>query len=338
MNIFCFIGGALNQSRIDAIAQVFASSEVIALNSIQNFKMSSDSILLVSLPLDIAAVVAYKITGAIINISCDGRYVSVISGDQYELASELAEQMRMTLIGGRKERASIAPQLRFSEEDYHINNSEVLENINSCLREGKRISVYTDLNLTLDEKLINSFFINIVRFAGYGSREKLELRYIECLNNQIPSIFVTYEDLTSICNPENQEKTERVLVLTPRALVLGIEYKRLASPEYAVSDLLTELSRKQINPYAIKTIVTLNLTSRSEAIVSLSERLGVPCQTCDIKQFTGNEQAHRNNLSLKLARSVVKSGVPMISNCDCKSGIIYSLVAPDSNLNPYILL
>ena len=89
------------------------------------------------------------------------------------------------------------------------------------------------------------------------------------------------------CSAENQQRNIRItvrqrgdgwqkedLILTPRALVLGVGCRREIEREKLETEIMAALAEENLRPEAVKALATIDLKADERAILELSERWG----------------------------------------------------------------
>lgn len=328
MRILLFLQFGIAGNHRSDIQKCFSAYETEIINAFPKTSLDKDILLITSLPLELAVSMINNLNCSVININPQFEYVMILknsdnSKEVFSIAGTITQKFNLNMINSSQDIRAVAPVLR-KEDGLHYSSDESINIVNEAFAQGKKVNIYTDRNVVYGEEIINSYFINLNKFVGVKIYERLVQHFKLANMNNEPSIFVTYFNLDD--ELDGIARSNSVLLITPKKLVLGIEYVRRASPEYAVDELLNSIRINHININAIDSIAMLSLATKSDIVPYLCSRINATCVGYDSKRFVTRRE--RYGLSELLALTEYKDGNLIISNKDLRNGILYSLVAP----------
>ena len=157
-----------------------------------------------------------------------------------------------------------------------VNNKSSLDMI------AKKLNAYID-DFRDNVLKINSMIVNNETVGLYidGDYKVDDRGFTNCSKNEIESM----KELVVITNKKNLEiKNNNIIKVVPRDLVIGIGCKRNTESAHMINSLKELLDKENIDINAVKEIGSIDIKQDEEAIINLSEYLGVP-----FKVFTADE-------------------------------------------------
>lgn len=165
----------------------------------------------------------------------------------------------------------IAPDFMSVVDSYNMkpNDEQILEEVNRYIKEGGRVSLYSDLPITFAEPCLDSMIFDVNRYS-FNQRESFAQAYIsECVSNASqPAIFVTCSKLP------DREDSHKPLVLTPKLMAIGIELNGRIDSRYATEFVWDTLLKHGINPEAVSTVAVSSVAKDNDAVHEIAEKLG----------------------------------------------------------------
>lgn len=338
MRIFLFLQFGTSGTKLDDIKSFLGGSDVEVLKTLDQSKLNKDSLLIASLPLEILFKMAAEYECSVININPNFKYIMLVKNSNSkrevnDIAENLSNKFGLTYINEKEDTSSVAPVIKKEEGAYYSSDISLLK-VNEKLRNGEKINVFSDLNVFYGDEIINSNYLNVTRFVGINVYDRLVQNYRNANAKNEVSIFITHFNLDDELN--EIERSENVLLITPKNLILGIEYVRRASPEYAVDGLLAAVRDNHININAINNIAMLSLATKSDIVPYLTSKIDAECIGYDSKRFVTRREKY--GLSELLALTEFKDGNLIISNKDLRNGIVFSLVSPSGLFANFFLI
>lgn len=214
----------------------------------------------------------------VICVSPEGRFAAVLrygNADPAEMnkaVKDIASKLGGTCFTDFGSIADIAKDLTVVTESMPmtISDKDLCDKINSHIRNGGRVSVYSDLPVSFEEPVLDSMVFELHRYSQ-EMHEDFIRRYTELDSAEQgnPSVFIT-------CRKLPEGGSGKVLVLTPRLVCLGIELKSKADPQYAADTVKTSLENHLIDPKSVSVVAVSQSARDSEAIRAISDMLEVP--------------------------------------------------------------
>lgn len=320
MSIFVFLKIISDKVNAVAIREALSGEQVIFLDTLKGVILRENDLLITSLPVEIAVRINHDINCTHINLTTE--FGMVLSG----MMDKRLDKLGIRFINSIKEHEYSAPVIVPAEDlCFDMAKAEV---INSFLKAGQKIKLYSEFNCNLKDEVVGSNYIEVNRIAGLNVFDRIQSLYIEANKSNTPTIFISCFNLEK--GLKNIPPSDNVLLITPQRLILGIEYLRRASPEYAVEELIDEINSNNINIRAIRNIAVLSLTAQSDLMPALKDKLDIKVIGYDYKRFV--ERKDRFGLSSLLALTDIKDGNLIITNKDLRNGIVFSISCPAGNL------
>ena len=200
------------------------------------------------------------------------RYGSVNPAEVTAAVNTIARSLGSSCFTDFGSIADIAKDLSVVTESMPMNISDkaLYDKINSHIRNGVRVSVYSDLPVSFEEPVLDQMVFELHRYTQEMHDDFIQ-RYTELDSSDEgnPVVFITCRKL-----PEGGEG--RVLVLTPKLVCLGLELKSKADPGYAADTVKTSLENHLIDPRSVSVVAVSQSARDSEAVRAVSEMLEVP--------------------------------------------------------------
>ena len=226
----------------------------------------------------------------VICVSPDGKFAAVVRRSRGTCPADTDEVYKaVTGFLGRDcftsfgDNSDFAPDLTKTAYVYNMtpNDPALLDTVNSYIRAGGRVSVYTDLPLAFAEPVIDSFIFDINRYGSH-TKDAFVQAYIneKKEDSDQPALFVTCSHL-----PE-AEGTGRPLVLTPRRVSLGLEIKDKTDPDYAVKYVRNALINHMISPGAVATVAVTQSAHSSQIVRAIADDLGASVTAYSAKRLS----------------------------------------------------
>lgn len=208
----------------------------------------------------------------IINITPDGKYAGILKNggyNAYQILEKITAITGAIKLSSEDDRKDFAPDLMRAVMAYSMkaNDDDLLKEISEFVAEGGAVDIYSDLALEMSEPVLDELSYKTYVFSP-SQKKELSQAYISACEEDKYSIFITCGIL-----PESN-KNSKVLVLTPRLVVAGLEVSPRADAEYSAKVTRQGLIKYGINPDAVVTIAVSALAKDSEVVKAIAEELG----------------------------------------------------------------
>ena len=279
---------------IDKLGGRWISSSDFYSSGIDIPESKSGAAIVLILPLEAALEI---LTGAIssrisdlpvICCSPDGKFVAVLrNGDNSPseleaLTGHIASVFGPSCFTSFGSRAGIVTDLEYCIRNYSMKVSDraLADKINEYIRQGGRINVYSDIQLSLAEPVLDSLVYRLNMFPA-ESRGQLTKAFIDNEENTAsePGVFIT-------CSSMPEAAQSRNLVLTPALICIGVELKAKVDPQYAADIITTSLKNHGIDPSAVSTVAVSQSARDSEVIKTIADSFGASVTALSTKQIS----------------------------------------------------
>lgn len=162
-----------------------------------------------------------------------------------------------------------------------IENLPALKQVSSLLLQGASVELHTDHEIDWESLELDRNSLRILHYDPEDERTILR-GYQMCAKEDTAAVFLTTRAL-----PPREDGTypPNILILRPNDIVVGIGCRSLVNEEYVYQALKTALERQNLPESAICKLATIPLKGKEPAILSLSERLGVPVELVDTEDI-----------------------------------------------------
>ncbi|MBP5654288.1 MAG: cobalamin biosynthesis protein [Clostridiales bacterium] len=226
----------------------------------------------------------------VICVSPDGRFAAVLRragalspADTDEAYKAITGALGRDCFTSFGDNSDFAPDLTKTARIYNMtaNDPELLLTVNSYIRAGGRVSIFTDLPVAFAEPVIDSLIFDINRY-GTHTREEFTRAYIseKKEDSDRPAVFVTCSHLP------DAEGSGRPLVLTPRRISIGLEIKDKTDPDYAVKYVRNTLINHMIEPGAVSTVAVTQSAHSSQIVRAIADDLGASVTAYPAKRLS----------------------------------------------------
>jgi len=217
------------------------------------------------------------------------------------------------------------------------NDEELLRVISNYIKEGKRVSLYSDLPLIFAEPCLDSMIFDINRY-NHDQRESFAQAYIseKNANNAQPSVFVTCSKLP------DREGEGTPLVLTPKLLSIGIELTGRVDSEYATEFVWETLEKHGVNPESVSTVAVSSVIKDNEAVHEIAEKLGASVTAFSSKvlkdvrvplKMTFSPERNGNDLCTQAACLSSDGGRILVRRAGGRDGVIFTAAIRKGNIS-----
>ncbi len=200
------------------------------------------------------------------------RYGNGIPSEVSETVNSIAANLGSACFTGFGSISDIAKDLSVVTESVPMTVSDdaLYDKINAHIRSGGRVSVYSDLPVTFEEPVLDQMVFELHKYSQEMHDDFIG-KYTELDSSEgpNPAVFITCRKL-----PEGGKG--KVLVLMPRLVCIGVELKSKADPQYAADTVRSSLENHLIDPKAVSVVAVSQSARDSEAIRTISDKLGVP--------------------------------------------------------------
>ena len=162
-----------------------------------------------------------------------------------------------------------------------IENAPALKKVSSLLLQGASVELHTDQEIEWESLEVDRNSLHILHYEPEDERTILK-GYQMCAKEETPAIFLTARAL-----PVREDGTypPNILILCPRDIVVGIGCRSRVNDEYAYQALKSSLKKQNIPEKALCRLATIPLKAEEPAILSLSERIGVPPEQAEMDEI-----------------------------------------------------
>jgi len=224
---------------------------------------------------------------AVLVIDQKGKFVIPVLSGHLGGANEYAEELAGYL-GGQAAittATDLCQVLSFekvaSKNDLLIENLPALKQVSALLLQGASVELHTDHEIDWESLELDRNSLRILHYDPEDERAILR-GYQMCAKEDTAAVFLTTRAL-----PLREDGTypPNILILRPKDIVVGIGCRSLVNEEYVYHALQTALGRQNLPESAICRLATTPLKGKEPAVISLSERLGVPVELVDAEDI-----------------------------------------------------
>ncbi len=280
---------ATGQKLIEEIGGRFVSAAELITGSFVLAQGETECALVIILPLEAAIKSMEKtVTGntsdlPVIAVSPEGRYAAVIrkGSRQFEkgtgkVYSAVADALGPFCFSGFESNAETTGDLTGLVSGYSmsVSDADIFERVNSKIRNGGRVEVYTDLPVMFADSVIDPMTYSLHSYP-YDMRDDFVRQYRTAKEGKTePSVFIT-------CTYLGDEADDRNLILVPKILSLGVEIKTKADPDYVRTSIRRSLIKHLLNPGAVANVASTYSAKESAIIKGIAEELGAEVVSFD---------------------------------------------------------
>ena len=208
----------------------------------------------------------------VINISPDGRFAGLLRAggyNAYGILENISGILGCAALSGEDDGRDIAPDLSRAVLEYNMKPSseELLSEISEFISGGGCVDIYSDLQIELSEPVLDSLSYRTYLFAS-NQKNEMAQAYAAANEEDGYAVFITCGALPEVGG------NGKVLVLTPRIVVAGLEVSGRADPEYCARICRDSLRGHGINPDSVVTVAVSSIARESEAVKAIAEDLG----------------------------------------------------------------
>ncbi|MBO4604263.1 MAG: cobalamin biosynthesis protein [Clostridiales bacterium] len=226
----------------------------------------------------------------VICVSPDGKFAAVLRRagvmslvDTDEIYRAIADLLGRDCFTSFGDNSDFAPDLVKTARAYNMtpNDPELLPMVNSYIKSGGRVNVYTDLPVSFAEPVLDSLIFDVNRYGSHTRDSFIEAYVSEKKkDSDKPAVFVTCTNLPDV------EGEGRPLVLIPRRISIGLEIKDKVDPGYAVKYVRSTLVNHMIEPGAVATVAVTQSAHSSEIVRAIADDLGASVTAYSAKQLS----------------------------------------------------
>ena len=216
-----------------------------------------------------------------------------------------------------------------------ISDKDLYDKINSHIRSGGRVSIYSDLPVSFEEPVLDSMVFELHRYSQEMHEDFIQ-RYTELASSTAgnPAVFIT-------CRKLPETGTGNVLVLTPKLICIGVELKSKADPQYAADTVKTSLENHLIDPRAVAVVAVSRSARESDAVRSIADALEVPVVFYEGKELANVRlplkmtfaPEHENDTATSAAFLASSGGKIVFRRSGGASGVIFSAAIRKGNIS-----
>ena len=239
------------------------------------------------LPLE-AAVKAMEETGTdktrdlpVIAVSPEGRYAAVIRRGNKPYSkgcdavySAIVKSLGSFCFSSFEGKAGITGDLTnlVNRYDMDVSDKEMLAKVNSKIRSGEKINVYTDLPIVFADPVIDPMAYSLHTYP-YDMREDFIKQYKASRDGKTePGVFIT-------CTYLSDEEDKNNLILVPKILSVGVEIKTKTDPGYCRPAIRKSLINHLLDPKAVSKVACAYSARESEIVKGIAEELGAQVES-----------------------------------------------------------
>jgi len=278
----------------------------------------------------------------VIAVSPEGRYAAVIRRGSgiYEKGTERVYSAVVKLLGpgcfsGFDCGTALTGDLNVLVSRYKmsVNDMKILEEINSRIRSGAKIDVYTDLPVVFADPVIDPMTYSLHSYP-YDLRDDFIKQYKAAKQGKTePAVFIT-------CTYLGDGQDDVNLILVPKLLSLGIEIKVKTDPGYCSPAIRQSLKNHLLNPEAVASVAASYSARESDIIRGVAEELGaevVSYESDDIScakppmSMTFNPVKKTDNAT-SLAFLASSEGSIVIRRTTSAKGLVFSAAISRENI------
>ena len=216
-----------------------------------------------------------------------------------------------------------------------ISDKDLYDKINAHIRNGGRVSVYSDLPVSFEEPVLDSMVFELHRYSQ-EMHDDFIARYTELDSSSEgnPSVFIT-------CRKLPEGGAGNVLVLTPKLICIGVELKSKADPQYAADTVKTSLENHLIDPRAVSVVAVSQSARESGAIRAISDMFEVPVVFYEGKELANVRlplkmtfaPEHESDTATSAAYLASSGGKIVFRRSGGSSGVIFSAAIRKGNIS-----
>ncbi|MCQ2515826.1 MAG: cobalamin biosynthesis protein [Saccharofermentans sp.] len=208
----------------------------------------------------------------IINITPDGKYAGILKSsgyNAYQILEKISSITGATKLSSEDDRKDFAPDLMRTVMAYHMkaDNEDLLKEISDYIAAGGSVDIYSDLTIDMSEPVLDTLSYKPYIFNP-SQKKELAQAYVSACEEDKYVVFITCGIL-----PEVSSKG-KVLVLTPRLVVVGLEVSSRADAEYSTKVCHNTLIKYGVNPDSVVTVAVSALAKDSDTVEAIAEDLG----------------------------------------------------------------
>jgi len=164
------------------------------------------------------------------------------------------------------------------KNNLQIENPAALKQVSALLLQGASVELHTDHEIDWESREFDHDCLHILHYDPEDERTILR-GFQMCAKEDTVAVFLTARDL-----PVREDGTYpgNLLILRPKDIVIGISCRSLVNEDYVYQALRTALERQNLPEDSICRLATIPLKGKEPAVLSLSERLGVPVELVDM--------------------------------------------------------
>lgn len=333
MYFFCYARSAKARRTASEVLASFPG-EMIQNIDIQGPSVD-DGVLLLIMPLEAAVKMIRsgkllsKAKYPVVLLSADGRYVNAFTSDEttYGAGELLYGTLGSKNLISLTDTSDYAPDLTAVAAKYNmsVSDAEALKKVQQSIDEGKKVRIFTELNVKTCGDGISEEIFEVYRFP-FDKRYELLKAYEISAAREEPVIFITCTKIPAV--PE-------VPVLTPKYLSLGMEISGKSDSGYAAEGVIDALKRLKIAGNAIsKTAASDNAGRLNPVFNIVSGRLGADAITFDAHYLRNinlpvDESGFIRTVDLCSAAAYAAFGEDAASllyrRIDSRSGVVFSI-------------
>ena len=278
----------------------------------------------------------------VIAVSPEGHYAAIIKrgNSVYEQGTDevyaaVLKSMGPFCFSEFESKSEITSDLSnlISKYQMSISDTDILDKVNSAIKSGEKVNVYTDLPIVFADPVIDPMTYSLHSYP-YDLRDEFIKQYKSLKSKETaPSVFIT-------CTYLGDEKDDANLILVPKLLSLGIEIKVKTDPGYCRPAIRQSLINHLLNPLSVARVAATYSARESEMVTGISEELGAEVISFDAEQIananapmsmTFNPEK-KNDTATALSFLASSEGSIVIRRATSAKGLVFSAAMNRDNI------
>lgn len=271
----------------------------------------------------------------VIAVSPEGRYAAILrrGNKPYDkgcddVYSAIVKSLGSFCFSSFEGKAGITGDLTnlVSRFGMSVNDEGVFEKMNSKIRSGEKVDVYTDLPIVFADPVIDPMTYSLHTYP-YDMREDFIKQYKAAKEGKIqPSVFIT-------CTYLGEEEDTSNLILVPKILSLGLEIKTKTDPGYCAPAIRKSLTNHLLNPKAVSKVAAAYSARESELVKGIAEELGSEVVSFDSEKIAKTKvpmemtfsPEKKTDSATALSLLASQAGTVLIRRSTSAQGLVFSV-------------
>lgn len=342
MYYFCY---ARSERALETANEILSYNDGEVIESLEGFATSNDGVLVLIFPIEAAVrIVAENAMNStndysVLCVLPDCSAVMVMKGCSedasiaYNAAQQISTSTEATLLSTSKDSKDFAPDLLKTVLAYsiHVSDEAIFEQLRQRVLSGERIDIYSNMRLRFSDVALDMTSFNLHSFRRDAGKD-----FVQACSSAIASDKPTLIVTQTFFEKEILKKCTNAVILTPRTIVLGIEYAGRANSEYSLNVVLEGLRRHAINPLSVATIAVSESAAMDDTTKLIQKTLKAELKTCENSAINAYRLPLKTGFSLPQAEAdictacactVCKNGRILVRRSGDKNGLMFSAVS-----------